>query len=102
MNAQIKEFYRELDLELGADLASVRQSYRQLVKVWHPDRFGNDHKLQAVANDKLKKINSAYESLVAFLENGGRAQFSPPPKAEETSKAPKTPAASEIYRVGLD
>ena len=70
MNSQIKEFYRELDLELDADLGSVRQSYRQLVKVWHPDRFGNDQKLQALANDKLKKINfasvpSGYELLAS-------------------------------------
>jgi curved DNA-binding protein CbpA len=54
MNPQIIEFYRQLDLEPGADLVSIRQSYRQLVKVWHPDRFGNDEKLQAAANNKLK------------------------------------------------
>ena len=102
MNAQIREFYRELDLEPGADLASVRQSYRQLVKVWHPDRFGNDQKLQAVANDKLKRINSAYETLVALLESGGKAQPSSPPKAEEPPKATKATPASEIYRAGLD
>jgi curved DNA-binding protein CbpA len=82
MNQQIKEFYRELDLEPGADLAAVRQSYLQLVKVWHPDRFGNDQKLQAVANDKLKRINFAYESLVAFFENGKTARPSTSPKAE--------------------
>jgi len=102
MNAQIREFYRELDLEAGADLAAVRQSYRQLVKVWHPDRFGNDQKLQAVANDKLKKINFAYESLVAFFESGGKAEASPPPKAESPPKTSRNPSAEEIYRIGLD
>ncbi len=102
MNAQIREFYRELDLEAGADLVAVRQSYRQLVKVWHPDRFGHDQKLQAVANDKLKKINFAFESLVAFFESGGKAETSPPPKAESSPKTSRSPSAEEIYRIGID
>lgn len=106
MNPQIIEFYRELDLEPGSNLASVRQSYRQLVKVWHPDRFGNDLKLQDVANDKLKKINFAYESLVAFIENGAKAESSSFPEAKRKTKSPpkpssKTPAASDIYSNGL-
>jgi TPR repeat protein len=102
MNAQIIEFYRQLDVEPGADLVSIRQSYHQLVKVWHPDRFGNDKKLQAVANDKLKKINFAYESLVAFIENGGKNEPSPPPKAEAPPRNTKASSAEGIYRSGLD
>lgn len=64
MKSDIKELYRVLDLEPGANLAAVRQAYRQLVKVWHPDRFGHDQTLQAVASEKLKKINSSYEAMV--------------------------------------
>lgn len=100
MNSQIKDFYRELDLEPGADLSSIRQSYRQLVKVWHPDRFGNDQKLQAVADNKLKKINSAYESLVAFLENGGVGKTATP-KSEAPPKTQQAAPATEIYYAGL-
>ena len=96
MNPQIIEFYRQLDLEPGADLVSIRQSYRQLVKVWHPDRFGNDEKLQAAANNKLKKINFDCESLIAFLESGGKVESAPPPKAEAPSKNTKSSAAEGI------
>lgn len=95
MKEQIKEFYRELDLESGADLASVRQSYRQFVKVWHPDRFGHDQKLQTFANDKLKRINFAYEGLVAFFQNGGVGPFSPPPKTEAPPKATQATPGSD-------
>ena len=106
MNSQIEDYYRELDLEPGADLSSVRQSYRQLVKVWHPDRFGSDQKLQTFATDKLKKINCAYESLVSFIENGRKEESPPPPEPKpktEPSPSPsaKSSVASDIYRTGL-
>ena len=44
------------------------------MKVWHPDRFGNDPKLRARADEKLKEINEAYEKLSAMFE--GRSKQS--------------------------
>src|SRR5215468_930485 len=64
------EAYRTLDLEPGADLGSVRQAYRLLVKVWHPDRFAHDPKLQAFSDEKLKDINASYEAIVTYLATG--------------------------------
>ena len=34
-----------------------------MVRVWHPDRFGNDPELQRTAHDKLAKINEAVDTL---------------------------------------
>lgn len=59
----IREYYRILDLEPGASFEEIKRSYRDLVKVWHPDRFGSDPKLRAKAEEKLKRINLAYEQL---------------------------------------
>ncbi|MEI7821720.1 MAG: J domain-containing protein [Verrucomicrobiota bacterium] len=59
----IRECYRILDLEPGASLEEIKRAYRELVKVWHPDRFRSDPKLQAKAGEKLKQINLAYERL---------------------------------------
>ena len=36
---------------------------RDQTKVWHPDRFSNDIRLQKKAEDKLKQINLAYQRL---------------------------------------
>ena len=55
----ISECYRILDLEPGASLEDVERSYRELVKVWHPDRFRRDPKLRAKAEEKLSRINLA-------------------------------------------
>ena len=38
--------YAVLDLDPSASPAEVQQAYRDLVKVWHPDRFAHDSRLQ--------------------------------------------------------
>ena len=55
--------YSALDLKPGASFDDVKRAYRELAKVWHPDRFGNDKKLLDRANSKLGEINAAYERL---------------------------------------
>jgi len=59
----ISEHYRILDLTPEATQDEVKRSYRELVKVWHPDRFANDPNLQKKAQEKLKRINVAYERI---------------------------------------
>lgn len=54
---------RALDLKPGASFEEIKNAYRELAKVWHPDRFGNDAKLRDRANAKLGEINGAYERL---------------------------------------
>ncbi len=55
--------YAILDLTPSASPADVRQAYRDLVQVWHPDRFAHDPRLQRKAQVKLQSINDAYERL---------------------------------------
>jgi TPR repeat protein len=101
MQAATAEAYRTLDLEPGADLGSVRHAYRVLVKVWHPDRFANDPKMQAASDEKLKHINASYKAIVAYLasgseENGApRSDYGPMPRPRHTL------SSSELYKSGL-
>jgi hypothetical protein len=62
---------RILELEPGATLEDAKNSYRLLVKVWHPDRFVHDPLLQKKAEAKLRQINLAYERIceAGELEN---------------------------------
>ena len=57
-------FYRVLGLEPGVSLEELKQAHRDLVKVWHPDRFADDPRLQRKAQEKLKEINEAYEQVL--------------------------------------
>ncbi|KAF0177979.1 MAG: heat shock protein DnaJ domain protein [Limisphaerales bacterium] len=86
----LQECYRLLDVEPDASLEEVKRSYRELVKVWHPDRFANDPSLQAKAQEKLKQINLAYERL---CEAKGVESHSKPARAEPPQSEAKATAA---------
>lgn len=60
-----RHYIEILGLEAGATKAEVKEAYRDLVHVWHPDRFAQNPRLQKKAEDKLKEINAAYEELMA-------------------------------------
>jgi len=58
-------YYRVLGLEPGVSLEELKQTHKDLVKVWHPDRFADDPRLQQKAQEKLKEINEAYEQVLS-------------------------------------
>lgn len=81
-----------LELSDSATDSEIRAAYRDLVKIWHPDRFAHDPKLQTKAQEKLKEIIQAYEVLFA------------PPSEEiagaESARKSQTSAASETSPKG--
>src|SRR4030095_387351 len=58
-------FYELLGVSPGASRQELKAAYRDLTKVWHPDRFAHDPRLQQKAEEKLKEINEAYEHLIS-------------------------------------
>jgi uncharacterized protein YjbI with pentapeptide repeats len=56
-------YYLLLGLEPGAAPEEIKEAWRDLVQVWHPDRFNGNDRLQHKAQEKLKQINQAYEKL---------------------------------------
>lgn len=87
MTAGIEHWYRLLDLEPGASLEQIKQAHRELVKIWHPDRFSSDPKLTKRTNEKLKQINHAYESLARYLAAKSQPQAQ---AASTTSSRPRS------------
>jgi DnaJ domain len=83
---EIARCYQLLGLPVDASQEEVKRAYRDLVRVWHPDRFSHDERLQTVAQDKLKEINGAYETLNAKFFNDS---ISPPPQEEASQAAPE-------------
>jgi hypothetical protein len=64
-------YYRVLGLKSGATKAEIKQAYRDLVKVWHPDRFSADNeRLRRRAEAKLREINEAYAYINSHAASG--------------------------------
>jgi hypothetical protein len=61
--------WQELGLRADANPDQLRAAYRDLVQVWHPDRFAHDPRLRRKAEEKLKNINRAYEMLTRSVDN---------------------------------
>jgi len=86
----IERFYTVLGLKPGASPKEVKQAYRDLVRVWHPDRFSHDPRLRQKAQEKLKDLNQAYSRLKTFLR-GPRYQEHTPPKPAAPPPKPAAP-----------
>lgn len=59
-----------LGLSRRVTRSEVRIAYRDLVKVWHPDRFSSDRRLHDKAQAQLASINCAYEFLSSGWDQG--------------------------------
>ncbi len=98
MHDDLRECYRILDLEPGVSFDEVKQAYRDQVRVWHPDRFRSDPKLQTKAQERLKLINLSYERLCqeAAAEPGRKVAEDAISKAaasQTAGSAPEPPRA---------
>lgn len=64
----MKRYYEILGVGRDTPLDQVRQAYRDLVRVWHPDRFSSDYRLARISEEKLKLINEAYSEVRTRIE----------------------------------
>lgn len=56
-------FYEILELPQTASAEEVQRAYRQLVQVWHPDRFQGNPELLKRAEKTTKQLNEAFRHL---------------------------------------
>ncbi len=66
--AQLLEWYRVLDLPLGADMAQIKTSYRQMMRKYHPDMHANNPQKQKAATELSMRVTTAYNGLVSHFE----------------------------------
>ena len=55
------------ELERGFTSEELKVAYRDLVQIWHPDRFAQNDRLQLKAQNKLTEINEANIILQNYL-----------------------------------
>ena len=71
MNKDYLACYLALEVEPGCDRTQLRRSYLRLVRAWHPDRFHQQPERQALAEEKIKEINQAYQVLSGYCDRHG-------------------------------
>ncbi|HET9711336.1 MAG TPA: J domain-containing protein, partial [Pyrinomonadaceae bacterium] len=81
LNPDLSKAYEVLGVKPGVSMRELKAAHRDLAKVWHPDRFLHDPRLQEKAQEKLKEINEAYEQI-----SSGKVPkpVNPPPHPPQT------------------
>ena len=77
-----------LELDQKASCEEIKQAYKDLVIVWHPDRFSHNPRLQQKAQEKLKQFNQAYEHLRDWQQAHSASE--PPPRTTPFGRRPAT------------
>ncbi len=88
----------------SATEAQIKEAYRDLVGVWHPDKHASNERVRAKAEEMMKRLNEAKDILLGGENPYGRVETDdvageppkakPPPKAEPPPK-PEEPKASQ-------
>jgi DnaJ-like protein len=81
LSADLSKAYDLLGVKPGVSIRELKAAHRDLAKVWHPDRFQHDPRLQEKAQEKLKEINEAYE----LISSGKVPRPTPPPRAAQNA-----------------
>ena len=86
MHPDLSKAYEVLGVKPGVSMRELKAAHRDLAKVWHPDRFLHDPRLQEKAQEKLKEINEAYEQISSGkVPRPVHSPVSPPPSAPQTA-----------------
>ena len=99
----INHAYEILGLTPGASQGQVKQAYRQLVKIWHPDRFFDPQQKQE-AEAKIKDINIAYNQLKSQQLNSASAPSTTPTNTStnKVNISVQRWDAQSFYNCGVD
>lgn len=105
---ELSRYLQILGLQAGASPEEARKVYRELVMVWHPDRFAADSPLQIKAQEKTKEINEAYAYVMehGFVEGNPvvsetsepEPESAPAPDPEGEAPTPE-PAGKHSWRL---
>ncbi|MGA2975603.1 MAG: J domain-containing protein [Spirochaetia bacterium] len=63
VDESLRQDYANLEVPFGADIETVRKSYKTLILKYHPDKFAGDPQKQKVALEITKKINESFERI---------------------------------------
>jgi hypothetical protein len=73
----LKKCLQVLQLQQAGSKSDVERAYHEMIETWRPNRFAAGSLLQNQAEDKIKEINIAYQTLTSFFSTqGGKDKLS--------------------------
>lgn len=81
----LQQCLKILELDTIGSLQEAKRAYKDLVRVWHPDRFQSNPQLKQKAGKKLREINLAYSNLCNYIESNQAGGLSTPRVASPNS-----------------
>ncbi|RAL20389.1 hypothetical protein DL240_17570 [Lujinxingia litoralis] len=66
----LRDYYANLEIPYGSDLATTRAAYRSMMRRYHPDNFANDPEMESVATDLSQELAVAYQAIESYLRTG--------------------------------
>lgn len=79
----MKDPYVVLGVSRSATDEEIKSAYRNLAKQYHPDRYADDEGARAVAEEKMKEINEAYDAVMDHRRSGARPSSGAPTRFQE-------------------
>lgn len=106
--SELDKYYQRLGLKPGASEEEIKEAYRDLVNVWHPDRFSDNQRLIEKANKEIKEIDIAYENLIScfaeetFTTSEGKSydKSQPPPHEPPPHSTKEQDATTDVKNQG--
>jgi hypothetical protein len=87
-----------LGLADDASWEEINTAYKDLVRVWHPDRFQTDERLRKRAEEQTRLLNAAMET----LRKGYKPTRPRAPKKNSPRPAPQAPPPKEPVSARVD
>jgi hypothetical protein len=88
--SRLAQAYRILGVERWASDQELKQRYRDLARVWHPDRFATDARMRVRAEEELKSINAAFDLVKSERAHGARPPHVSYPAGPTVRPMPRT------------
>ena len=63
---ELRRAYAALEVPFGSDFATVRRSYRALMRKYHPDRHTGSPEKQKAATELAQKLSAAYQLIEQY------------------------------------
>jgi hypothetical protein len=95
----LEQAYEILEISSDASVDEIKQAFRELAQIWHPDRYAYNPRLQQKAESKFKDINFAYQKLMEHFAESTLDYSSEPFQDESQTSASDDELLDEEFSI---